>query len=90
MADLQENAIEWITGDDYIGVTVTQERYKNWLRKMHDDRPERFEAFREDENGYIWAKIPATWLRLTVPKSETLSEEQLEVLRARARNMRSN
>ncbi len=90
MADIQENVIEWITGDAYISVTVTQERYRNWLRKMHDDKPERFKDFRDDNNGYVWAVIPATWLRLAIPKSETLSEEQLEALRERARNLRPN
>lgn len=86
MADIQENVIEWITGDAYISVTVTQERYRNKLRKLYAERPEQFQLFREDDNGYVFAKIPATWIKVGPPRKVDMTEEKLQKLAdARAR-----
>lgn len=64
MADLKENVIEWITGDDYISCTFTQKKYINKVRKIVDKRPELRANFYENPDGSIFCHLPLKTLKL--------------------------
>ena len=85
MADVRENVIEWITGDDTVTVTLTQPRYITKVRKIvahyaerNDDRV----TLVENRDGSVFARFPIECLNLALKRTVNMSEEQKEVLRA--------
>ena len=64
MADLKENVIEWITGDNYISCTFTQKKYINKVRKLRDKRPYLVPIFHENNDGSIFCHLPLKALKL--------------------------
>lgn len=62
--DLQENVIEWITGDEYIACTFTQKKFINKVRKIADKQPELVPVFHENYDGSIFCHLPLKMLKL--------------------------
>ena len=95
MADIKENNVEWFSDQKYCCVTVTSTKYINKIKKIHDKHPDEFQDFIEDkENGYLYAKIPLKWWKISPgsssnsPKRE-MTEDQKEALRERLAKARA-
>ena len=61
-----ENAIEWLTGQDTITVSLTQKRFVNRVRKLAKKYPKTVEIVAENEDGSIMAHLPINALHLTI------------------------
>ena len=61
-----ENAIEWLTGQDAITVSLTQKRFINRVRKLAKKFPKSVEIVAENEDGSICAHLPLKALHLTI------------------------
>ena len=78
--DYQENVIEWIKGEDVAYATLTQERYKNTVKRLAQEKPEDCKIIALNRDGSILASIPIKWVKIAPPKE--ISEKQKEALSA--------
>ena len=83
-----ENAIEFLTGDKYMTVTFTQRKYITKIMKLHDSDPNEFLEFNINQDGSVCAKVPLTWLKISLPKK--ISEEQRQAASERFRKLRED
>lgn len=80
-----ENAIEWLDSRDKATVTLHGGRLKNRVLRLAEESPDEVEIRREpDENGgFLVAKIPVKWVKITPPRRLELTDEQKEALAER-------
>ena len=78
MAEIRENVIEWITGDDRITCTFTQQRYITKARRTveryknnGDDRSDLI----ENPDGSVFCHLPLDALKLAPKATHNMSEE---------------
>lgn len=81
-----ENCVEWLTGDEKIGVSFTQKKYINKIKKLYEKHKDSFSYFIENADGSICAEVPIEWLKIS-PK-RAVSEEQREAARERLQQAR--
>lgn len=76
MADFKENAIEWLTGDDTISVSLTQKKYINKVKKLAVKHPNLVSILKENSDGSIFAHLPLKALKLSIiiPKEREFSD----------------
>ena len=70
MDRLQENLIEWMTGQDTVTVTFSQKKYVNRIKRMSKKYPEKVIIEAENDDGSITAKIPLKAVHLTLYESK--------------------
>lgn len=89
---MAENAIEWISGNGMATVTFSQIKHKNKLMKLKEKHPDEVEIIAGPENneGYVYAHIPASWIRIVPPHKSmrVWTEEEKQALRDRLKLMR--
>ena len=85
MADLRENAIEWINGQERVTVTLSQGRYISKVKRLAEKFPEEVDIVKENEDGTLLAHIPLNYIKIN-RASRDLTEEEREELAERARN----
>lgn len=80
-----ENAIEWLDTKQKATVTLHGGRLKNRVLRLAEEYPDEVEIRREpdDNGGFLVAKIPAKWVKITPPRRLELTDEQKEELRER-------
>lgn len=80
-----ENAIEWLDTQQKATVTLHGGRLKNRVLRLAEEYPDEVEVRREPEGngGFLVAKIPAKWVKITPPRRLELTDEQKEELMAR-------
>ena len=80
-----ENAIEWFTGSDRATVTLSSKRHITRIRKLAAAHPEAVEIIREPEKngGYLYARIPASWIKFNAPMQREFTEEERAAIRER-------
>ena len=80
-----ENAVEWLDNRQKATVTLHGGRLKNRVLRLAEEYPDEVEIRREpDENGgFLVAKIPAKWVKITPPRRLELTDEQKEGLMVR-------
>lgn len=80
-----ENAIEWLDTQQKATVTLHGGRLKNRVLRLAEEYPDEVEVRREPEGngGFLVAKIPAKWVKITPPRRLELTDEQREELMAR-------
>ena len=90
MAEIQENAIEWYSGDNDVCVSFTQKKYINKIQryaKTHSDVM--IDAVNED--GSICAHIPLSWIKISPPKKgREFTDEEKAATAERLREARRN
>lgn len=61
------------------------------LRKLKATHPEEVSIIKEPEenDGCIYVKLPASWMKINPKRKVDMTEEQKDVLRERIRNARS-
>lgn len=82
MADIRENVIEWITGDDTITCTFTQRKYINKTQKMAIQMPEKVQIAAENPDGSIVCHMPLKALKLSIITREGVGFAHKEALEA--------
>lgn len=70
MDRLQENLIEWITGNKTATVTFSQKKFINRIKQMAEKHPETVDIVAENEDGSITAHIPVRAIHLTIYASQ--------------------
>lgn len=80
-----ENSIEWITGDARVSLTVSQTKWVNKLRKLHEANPSEV-GFVWNMDGSVFASVPLSYLKISAPRK--ISDEQREKLRERMKGVK--
>ena len=70
---MRENNIEWLTGQDRVTVSFSQQKFVNKIRKLAQKHPE-VEIVAENADGSITAHVPLKFVKISAPKH--VSEEQ--------------
>lgn len=80
----KENAIEWLTGQDMITLSLTQQRYITKVRKLKKKFP-KLVKIKTNPDGSIFAKLPLSALKLNIIIKEgvEMSDEQKQQLAER-------
>ena len=87
MAELSENVIEWITGDDTISVTVSQKKFVNRIKRFALT-DENVVILAENPDGSIFAHLPISYLKLSPKRKDNISAERKAELAEQMRKMR--
>ena len=84
MAENKENCIEWLTGQNMIVLSLTQERMINKVRKLKQKFPNEVKI-KTNKDGSICAKIPFSYLKLnhTEREPKELTDEEKKEIRKR-------
>lgn len=79
MAELQENNVEWYTGDKVATLSFSQRRHVSKIMKYAESHPE-VEIVAKNEDGSICAHIPVSWIKISPPRSgrEFTEEEKIQ------------
>lgn len=85
---MNENVIEWITGEDVIAVTLSQKKYITKVKKLAQKYPDDVKILSENKDGSIFAHLPLKFLKLYVINGKELSEEEKEMRASRLRKKR--
>lgn len=86
MSDVQENVIEWYTGDDRIALTITQRKYIARVRKLVEEYQSRGDSratIYENEDGSVFCHLPLEALHLRAKSKRDMSDEQKQAARER-------
>lgn len=81
--EIQENVIEFYTGDKFASCTFTNRKHINRIKKLHEEKPAEFQAYIENNDGSVWAKIPLSWVKINPGAKREMTEEQKEAARER-------
>ena len=78
MAEIRENTIGWVTGDDYIVCSFTQRKHINKVLKMMDKQPSLVSNFARNDDGSIYCHLPLKALKLYLKTSDERTLEECE------------
>lgn len=69
-------------------VSTDERKLINRIMKFAKEKPEDVEVIRLPENndGCLYCKLPASWLKITPPAKRDLSDEQRAAMAERLRN----
>lgn len=76
MADLKENVIEWLNGQDIISVTFHQGRLITRIERLAKKFPDQVKILHRNADGSIFAKLPLKSLHISLSSRGEMSEEQ--------------
>lgn len=82
--ELQENVLEWTTGQRNIAVTFSEAKYIRKVKELAEKYPDDVKIIAENKDGSIFAHIPKSALKLNIVKRD-LSEEERKALGERLR-----
>ena len=83
-----ENMIEFISGQRSITVTLTYPPDIKKIQKLHEERPNDFNYYVENDDGSICFKVPKKWLKIRPPRTRNLTDEQRQELAERLKKAR--
>ena len=66
MAELRENCIEWLNGQDVVSVTLSQKRLISKVKKMAEKHPDSVVILAENADGSIFAHLPLKAVKLSI------------------------
>lgn len=87
MNGLNENVIDWITGDDEIELTLTQKKYITKVKKLAAELDPPL-TYIENKDGSVYCRLPLRYLKITKPPTRELTEEQRQAAADRLRRVR--
>lgn len=70
-----ENVIDWLTGDDTITLSLTQEKYRNKIKRLAEQYPDEVDYI-VNEDGSVFAHVPVRWLKISPPRKVEMTEER--------------
>lgn len=82
-----ENAIEWLDGQKTATVTIHSEKLRNRVLKLAEEYPNKVKviAHPKENHGYLYARVPRTWVKVSPPRTVEMSEEQKQALAERGK-----
>lgn len=86
-----ENAIEFLSNEDTMTVTISDQKLANQIKKLAKRCPDQVEiiASGQKNGGYLYARMPRTFLNIRKPSEyPERNQEQSEVLRERIEKAR--
>ena len=86
MDKVNENVLEWITGQRHITVTFSETKYVNKIKDLAKKFPKEVKILHENEDGSIVAHIPKSALKVSIIKRE-MSEEQRKAASERMKSL---
>lgn len=90
MSDYRENVVEWITGDDWMAITVTQKKFINKLRKIREELTDFDMCWVENPDGSVFCHLPLSCLHISKSYKRNFSDEVRNAAAERMRTMRNN
>ena len=84
---MNENVIEWITGDDEIALTLTQRKYINKVKKLAEELDPPL-LYIENEDGSVFCHLPLRYLKISKPATREMTDEQRQAAAERMRRLR--
>lgn len=87
MADMNENVIEWLDGEDVIAVTLHQKRFVNQVRNLAK-QDKNVEILAENSDGSIFAHLPISCLKLRRNRTVNQTAEEKSEWAERMRQLR--
>lgn len=83
--EIQDNNIEWYTGDKTVTLSFTQKKYVNKILKYAKTYSE-IDVLAKNSDGSICAHIPLSWVKIFPPrKGRELTQEEKEVAKEKLR-----
>ena len=83
-----ENMVEFYKGSKTCTVSFTSQKYINKIKKLYKKSPDAFEVFEINDDGSLYARIPLSWLKISMPRTKEMTEEQRESAAERFRKYR--
>jgi len=87
MSEPRENVIEWVTGQQHVSCTLTQQKFINKIRKLRDESVENVPVFIENHDGSIFCHLPIEMLKIGKKRKIEISEERRAELAEHMRSM---
>ena len=87
MADMNENVIEWLDGEDVIAVTLHQKRFVNQVRNLAK-QDKNVTILAENSDGSIFAHLPISYLKLRRNRTVNQTAEEKSEWAERMRQLR--
>lgn len=87
MADMNENVIEWLDGEDVIAVTLHQKRFVNQVRNL-EKQDKNVEILAQNSDGSIFAHLPISYLKLRRNRTVNQTAEEKSEWAERMRQLR--
>lgn len=87
MADMNENVIEWLDGEDVIAVTLHQKRFVNQVRNLAK-QDKNVTILAENSDGSIFAHLPISYLKLRRNRTVNQTAEEKSEWADRMRQLR--
>ena len=79
MAELRENCIEWLNGQDVVSVTLSQKRLISKVKRMAEKHPNLVKILAENADGSIFAHLPLKAVKLSIVlREDAQAVEQTE------------
>lgn len=76
--EIQDNNIEWYTGDKTVTLSFTQKKYVSKILKYAKTYPE-IDVLAKNSDGSICAHIPLSWVKISPPrKGREFTQEEKE------------
>ena len=66
MADVKDNCIEWLTGQQRVTVTFSQPKYINKVKRLAKTHPDQVEIKHINKDGSIVAHLPLKAVKLSI------------------------
>jgi hypothetical protein len=83
---MNENVIEWLTGDGTVTLSLSQRKYINKIYKLKEKNPDEVRIVTENKDGSIVVKLPLKYIKISGPRQMT--EEQRNQARERFKKYR--
>lgn len=87
MADMNENVIEWLDGEDVIAVTLHQKRFVNQVRNLAK-QDKNVEILAQNSDGSIFAHLPISYMKLRRNRTVNQTAEEKSEWAERMRQLR--
>lgn len=83
---MRENTIEWLTGQNRVTVSLTQQKHINKVKKLAEAY-EDVEIVAENADGSVCAHLPLSFIKISAPRQ--VSEEQKAEMAERLNRIRN-
>lgn len=92
MEQIKETAFDWTSRESRGYVTSNEKSMIQKIVNYANTRPTEVTIIKEPQNngGYLMARVPKSWGKITPPRKRTVSEEQRAVLVNRLRKNKTN
>lgn len=81
--DICETVVEYTRGNSYITVSSTDSNWVKKILKVCANNPEDTRIVAQNQDGSVCVKMPKSYLKLSPPKKNNLTDEQRKAVSRR-------